>query len=589
LGNAVKYTERGFVIFTVIGKPVDENTVNLVIDVTDSGRGIQKENFDNLFTDFTQFDTAKNKNIEGSGLGLAITWNILKAMDGDIQVFSEYGEGSTFAITIPQKFRSCEKLACVQAPEEKSVIIYEHRELYASSIAATLDDLGVSREITSSFTEFRTKLAKKAYAFIFIANSLYKQYEYAMTELEDTSKIILLTDFGETPISKNSRNILAMPAHCISIANILNGFSGDYSYTEDHESLWNFIAPDARILVVDDTKTNLIVVEGLLLPYQMQVDLCKSGEEAISAVLSRHYDLIFMDHWMPEMDGVETTKQIRCLGGADSYYRSMPIIALTANAISGTQDMFIENGLNGFLAKPIDTVKLNAVLEQWIPREKRKASTSHGAASKTIQKKQEDASPGDLKIKELNVSKGIELTGGSLERYFETLNVFYCDGLEKAEQLKACLEKGNISLYTIYVHALKSAAVNIGAEELSNAAESLEAAGQRSDLDFIKAHTPRFLTALKSLSRSIHDMLLAYNEKKAGAPPDTEVLKTKLAGIKLALETLDARMMNNTLEDLLMMKLDEESAAIIQSISRNILVANYDEALALTESLLKNL
>ena len=589
LGNAVKYTEKGFVIFTVVGKILDARNVYLIIDVKDSGRGVKKEDLDNLFVDFSQFDTAKNKNIEGTGLGLAITWSIIKAMNGDIQVASEYGKGSTFTITLPQQFRSREPLAYVQAPEEKDVLICEQRELYINSISNTLANLGVSCEIASNYSEFRAKLMQKTYPFIFIANALYKQYKPMIPEIGSASKIVLLTEFGDTVTTKDNRSLLAMPAHCISIANILNGLSENYSYKEDNGLLRNFTASDARVLVVDDIKTNLTITEGLLLPYQMQVDLCKSGAAAIEAVQSRHYDLIFMDHWMPEMDGVEATKRIRFLGG---YCRDVPIVALTANAISGTQEMLMENGLNDFLAKPIDTTKLNSILEKWIPKEKRKGPTVQDNEAAPGEKAHDSLSPEGIKIKGLDAKKGIELVGGSIKRYLETLNVFYCDGLEKKEQLEACLETGNLPLYTIHAHALKSVAASIGATELASTASDLEKAGKQSDLDFIEAHTPRFLATLKSLLSEIHDILpstLHENEKKTAVSPEKEALKTKLAEMKRALETLNAQVMNNTIAALLDMNVNEKEEEVIQNISQNILSADYDEALALTESLLMEL
>jgi len=590
LDNAVKYTEKGYVTFSARGEMLDARTINLIIDVKDSGRGIKKENLNNLFADFSQFDTTKNKNIEGTGLGLAITWSILKAMDGDIQVSSEYGKGSTFTITLPQKFRLREILAHVQNPEKKDVLMYERRELYTNFIAATLNNLGVSCEVASNYSEFHTCITKKTYSFIFIANALYKQYKTMISKFETTSKIILLTEFGETAASKDNRPSLAMPAHCISIANVLNGFSEDYSYKEENKLPRNFTAPNAKVLIVDDIKTNLIVTEGLLLPYQMQVDLCKSGAEAIEAVQARQYDLVFMDHWMPEMDGVEATKRIRLLGDEGSYYKNVPIIALTANAISGTWDMFMENGLNGFLAKPIDTGSLGSILEKWIPKEKIKVAMPHENEDAPGEKPQDGLPPEGIEIKGLDTGKGIAMSGGSIERYAGTLDVFYYDGLEKMEQLKRCLEAGNIPLYAIHIHALKIAAANIGAAELSNSANDLEAAGKVPDLDFIEAHTPRFLTALKSLLGEIQAGLLSRreNEEKAILPTDTELLKAMLAEIKQALETLDVQVMDSAIDTLLDMNLNEKAAAV-QNIARNILIADYDKALTLTESLLKEL
>ena len=116
--------------------------------------------------------------------------------------------------------------------------------------------------------------------------------------------------------------------------------------------------------------TNLKVTQGLLAPYNMRVDLCDNGMSAIEAVRTTRYDLVFMDHKMPGMDGVEATRRIRDMAENDLYYKNIPIIALTANAVSGVMDMFLDNGFNDFLSKPIDTLKLDIILEKWLPKNK---------------------------------------------------------------------------------------------------------------------------------------------------------------------------------------------------------------------------
>ena len=590
LSNAVKYTDEGFVSFIVTGTILEGDVVNLDIIVKDSGRGIKQEDINKLFVDFSQLDTEKNRSIEGTGLGLAISWNILKAMGGDIKVSSEYGKGSTFTATLPQAFHSshCHKLAYVKNPAEKSVLVYERRDIYANSIIATLENLGVRCELASGGTSFRKKLATRSFSFIFLAPILYEHSKNEISQFAASSNIVMLTEFGETP-TNDDFSILAMPAHCISVANILNGVPEVYSYKEN-ELFSSFVAPDARVLVVDDIRTNLTVTEGLLLPYKMHVDLCKSGMEAIIAIKSNRYDLVFMDHWMIEMDGVEATKCIRALGEEDNYYMDIPIIALTANAIFGTRDMFIKNGFNDFLAKPIDTVKLNSILERWIPRKKQQKSAMPHEGD-VVEYASDAASMAIPEIKGLNINKGIALTGGSVKRYLETLDVFYDDGLEKVKSLKTCLETGNISLYTIHIHALKSAAANVGAETLSLAAKDLEVAGKQTDLSFIEAHSAQFFASLESLLANVHDALLVCrgNAKSAVISHDTDVLKTKLAELRVSLETLDAHAMNSSIEALLDMRLPEDASAVVQSISKSILLAEYDEALTLTESLLGKL
>lgn len=140
---------------------------------------------------------------------------------------------------------------------------------------------------------------------------------------------------------------------------------------EEHPSgeknLKNFIAPEAKILIVDDNAINRMVAAGLLAPFQMQIDMAESGKMALSMVQEKKYDLIFMDHIMPDMDGIETTKNIRALDGP--YYKTLPIIALTADAMTESQKLFAEASMNGFVAKPIDMAQLTRVLLQWLPKE----------------------------------------------------------------------------------------------------------------------------------------------------------------------------------------------------------------------------
>ncbi|MDR0867995.1 MAG: response regulator [Planctomycetota bacterium] len=149
----------------------------------------------------------------------------------------------------------------------------------------------------------------------------------------------------------------------------LGDISVSVAAAETGESV-RFTAPAARVLVVDDIATNLKVAKGLLADYQMQIDTCLSGADAVALARKNEYDLIFMDHMMPEMDGIEATKLIRELGERE---RNLPIVALTANAVSGMREMFLASGFNDFLSKPIDTEKLNALLEQWLPPIKRVA------------------------------------------------------------------------------------------------------------------------------------------------------------------------------------------------------------------------
>jgi CheY-like chemotaxis protein len=269
----------------------------------------------------------------------------------------------------------------------------------------------------------------------------------------------------------------------------------------------------------------------------MKIDLALSGPEAIQKIKDNCYDLAFMDHMMPDMDGVEATKRIREFNG------SLPIIALTANAVSGTKEMFLSNGFNDFLSKPIDVIKLDAVLKKWIPKEKQEKSTE--------------------KIKNSN------------QRNPQIIAAFCKDGAQKIEELRKCLETDNYSLYTTHVHGLKSAAANAGESELSELAKKLETAGKNGDFAFIKEHSEPFLAALQKRLSSINEVLQA-NRKESS---DLETLKTELLKLRDVLRDFDFAAFSeiaNVLRDF------PQAENILQSA----LVGEYEEAISAIDALL---
>jgi len=585
LNNAVKYTEKGFVSFTVSGEVIDDNNISLIMEVMDSGKGIRQEDIGKLFGDYVQIDQEKNRGIEGVGLGLAITWNIVKAMGGDITVYSEYGIGSTFTVSLPQKIRSREVIASVNNPGDKKVIIYERREIYANSIISTIDNLGVNCTLVSSDAELYERLSRETFSFIFISFTLLERNRDAITKVGSNVRIVVLSEFGEA-IPDKKLSVLAMPVYSTSIANILNGVADSFSYSENNEHIVRFTSPASRVLIVDDINTNLKVADGLLLPYKMKVDLCNSGKEAISMMQTNKYDLVFMDHKMPEMDGIEATQHIRALGSIDDpYYINVPIVILTANAVSGTKEMFLKSGFDDFLSKPIDTVKLNSILEKWIPKEKQKSITEDTAAAIKARNPDMDKT---VTINGVDTGKGIYHSGGTIELYMETLAIYHKDGLKKINEIKTSREEGNLQLYTIHVHALKSASANIGADKLSEAAKALEAAGEQKDLNFIEANNNQLLGDLEILLNDINHVLLE-NKKENGDMAisfDMEKLRPGLNILKKALNDLDAGIINKTVEDLKKIPCPEDIGNIINNISEEILIGDYDEAIALIDPML---
>jgi CheY-like chemotaxis protein len=496
LTNAVKFTDSGFISFSINSMEDYNGGFALRIEVADSGRGIKEEDLESLFEMFMQFDAKYNKDAEGTGLGLAITKNLVLAMNGEINVKSEFGVGSTFTIMIPQTACGKDKFAVIDNPQEKNVLVYERRSYCVESIEWTMKNLGIKYTIVETEMEFLDELKSNDYSHAFVDANLFKSINEALPEKDYSTKIALIVDFGES-IFDHDLSVLYTPIYSLPVANVLNNTDTSSKESYIKRGGGKFTAPSAKVLIVDDINTNLFIAKGLMSPYQMQIDTVLSGKQALQMLKQNRYDIVFMDEKMPEMNGIEATAHIRELGKYNPFYKKLPVIALTANVMLSSEDVYLKHGFNDFLAKPIDTGKLNTILEKWIPRSKK---STLGSEKKATASKHA--------IEGLNTENGIKNSGGDYEFYMESLAVFYEDGILKLDEIKNSFENGNIHDYSIYVHAIKSAAANIGADRISEAATILEAAADRGDMDYIKAHTAGFLADLKELLDVINEQAL---------------------------------------------------------------------------------
>jgi len=233
------------------------------------------------------------------------------------------------------------------------------------------------------------------------------------------------------------------------------------------------------------------------------------------------------------------------------------------------------------LSKPIDTVLLNTILEKWIPKDKQKSVTLND-----VRKAKKRSTK--IKIDGLDVKDGIRHSGGSIEYYYQTLATFYSDGQKRIAEIRRCTEVNDILLYTINVHALKSAAANIGATELSKAASALEKAGNRNDLMLIKENNDKFLLMLEEVLGNIDRALSSHRGSIISESFDMEQLKNKLLNLKEALKGMDARVINQTIEELLRIGLTENYRSTMQKISNHVLLAEYHEAVKLIDSIISD-
>jgi len=585
LGNAVKYTDKGYISLTLTNSPIDEKTTNLVMTVEDTGRGIKKEQLNNLFNDYLRVDPGSSGAADGVGLGLAITKGILKAMNGDITAESEYGTGSKFTLTIPQTIENPAGSAFVESSWTKSAIICDRSDLYTDTLQYAIENLGVKCEVATNVKIFNEMIKSKSYNFVFVSHDLFDYVE--STVRDDETQLIMLTEFGK-PAPIGDRINLSMPVHVITVANILNGTTENYLNDIDRKQIKMFTAPEANVLVVDDIATNLRVVRGLMLPYKINIDLRISGKEAIEAVKSKKYDLVFMDHRMPEMDGVETTERIRALATEDIYFKELPIIALTANAVSGMKEMFLQHGFNDFMSKPIDTSTLNSVLEKWIPKNKQtddNVSSALNEATNTLAEIKQKISGLQVLLPEIDVTGGINTSGGTIEYYLEVLSSFFTEGLKRYESIKENIEKGDLPSFITLVQEVKSASGNIGAGKITQLASDLEDAGLNDNWNYIDDNAAVFLANFNDMLRNIKTALSLYDIEKT---PDNKhsndsLLIDELDDLKTKLNDMEIDSINQAVDNLLTLVRTENEKIFIKNILTQVSLFNYPQALTLIE------
>lgn len=365
INNAMKFTKDGYINFTATCENKEDFQI-LKFDIEDSGIGIKEEDMHKLFSEFEQVDDKATRGIEGTGLGLPISKNLAQMMDGDIEVKSVYGVGTTFTVTIMQK----------------------------------------------------------------VAHGVEK--------IED-------------PKQQETRQILDMET-----------------------SNFGFTIEGANILVVDDNDINLKVICKILNKYGIEAETAKSGREAVDLIQRNVYDLVFMDHMMPEMDGIEATKIVRSLN--DKYYKELPIIALTANALTGMKDEFLNNGFSDYISKPVDIKILERVLKRWL-LSKVVSDEARDKYNQLILEKRQEFEDKIVANKEnisIDALFGITNCAGSEEIYVDVLQTFFETGKEKIELLQKLFNNKDWENYQIEAHGVKSASANIGAKKLSELAKGQE-------------------------------------------------------------------------------------------------------------------
>ncbi len=581
LSNAFKYTHAGSISLNVTGKVGDDAAAILSFSVVDTGIGIRQESMKHLFTNFARLDNTANKGIEGTGLGLAIARNLANLMGGDIRVESVYGEGSTFTATLPQRFAGPECFAKVDNASRKSVVVFDPCQTNLDSIRRELENLSVPVETAADPAAFRAILSRGgAFTHLLVEAAQVRAARVVLADHPSRARFIVMSRTGHA--GGHSGNHLELPCYSLPLSDLLNEVRDTRTDYRERILEARFTAPEARVLLVDDIVTNIRVAEGLLAPYDFQIDSCTSGEMAVEHVRQNAYDLIFMDHMMPGMDGVEAAKAIRALGDPERCV--VPIIALTANAMSGTKEMFLENGLDGYLAKPIELDKLNDVVEKWIPVEKRRERNPSGQARPANKKAETSTSlPVITTIEGLETALGVRAFRGA-EVYFGRILKSYAGSVphvlaKMGEAYREGLDNGEtLRRYTIAVHGLKGSSYSVFANALGRKAEELEKAALAGDRAFIGEHHGEFVAAAEKLIGEISRHLARLEKSGEGKelPRRGDLDREGLKALRQACMDYDAQIVEERLDELGQCEYEGEARELLEWLREQAARFGYD-------------
>ena len=600
VNNAIKFTERGFVRLQIHVGNVNGDNMELLVSVKDTGQGIREEDMDKLFGSFQQVDSKKNRSKEGTGLGLSISKQLVEMMGGSIGVRSTYGEGSEFYFNIIQKVIDAEPAAEIHGEETKKHLkvggYFSKKYLWD-----TLEDLCSKFAVTCVPYEEWNRTREQLDCFFMDMPSYDKlagdmdNYSARMGEIYPLINPLLeeCNAAGVTAVNK--------PLYSMNFCRTINHESMYVGpVTEDY---MNFTAPEASILVVDDNEINLEVTEGLLEPLQMQIDLADSGKRALQMIEKKKYHLIFMDHMMPVMDGIETTERIRQSG--NEYYHTVPIIALTANALMDAREQFAKAGMNDFVAKPIEIKEICKCLKKWLPEEliiasdpsnqriETKAVSGGNVAAQGVSVAKEGTQDGESVQKEplpdlpgINVADGIKYSG-SEKLWYKLLGDFYKLIDAKANKLEKCLADGLIKDYTIEVHALKNTARMAGAAQLSEWFHRMEDCGNAGDVETLTRETPDLLKELRSYKEILRPYGEAGNQNKREATP--EELIEILMRMRDAMDEFDVDTADEAMQELEKLRIPDNCTQFVETLRVAVVDVMMEAVMTTADEMIKEL
>ena len=517
--NGLKYTKEGGVYVHITAEE-REYGINLLIEVTDTGIGMSEAELERVLERFYQADSGRTRSTSGLGLGLSIVNGFTRSLKGFMTIESQPGIGTTVRVSLPQKV--VDPTGCMGLENRENLVLgaylhfnkYPHprvRDFYDAMVRDLAIGLKVEMQRADNLEMFKKLTLSSRFTHIFVAKEEYEEDREFMERLALQTQVAVIADDSLVVPPGSNVWVIRKPFYCFPVIAFLNA--------EPHERKaiqGRLYAGGVKCLIVDDEPMNHTVAKGILARYGIEVDAVSSGYEAIDYIREHSVDLIFMDHMMPGMDGVEAMKRVRIeLGKAG---KSLPIVALTANAVSTAKEMFLSEGFDAFLAKPIEISELERILRKVLPASRFSEIFDNAPAVDTKQPadvekiEAEEEKPSDPMLDKLqglgiDVKSGLRYTQNDRGFYEQVLTQYGQDEVWKREKIEESLLAKDYENYGILVHAIKSTSKMIGAAGLSEKALQLETAAKAGDIDTIHSMHEEAMNEYRMICEGIRSAL----------------------------------------------------------------------------------
>lgn len=519
LANAIKYTDQGCVRLKITRKMVGPKEY-LHYEVKDTGIGIRQENQKDIFKAFSNISEKAQEYRSGIGLGLMVCQRLVKMMGGEISFTSEWGKGTSFFFDLELVGSENDPIANVKQAQQKSILICSDDELLARHLVEMSGKLGVSACWNHEMT-----MVEEFYTHILIDNKMSNAREWLEREMPySCEKILVIEDSrSASRAMKKADRIMYHPVVCNMIADVLNKSElSNFNNNPKGKKELIFKVDHMTALVVDDNSVNTLVASNILKQFGFVTEEVSSGALAMKKVYSKCYDVIFMDYQMPQMDGIESTIEVRKLENG----KTPMIFALTANITEDITSQFKEAGANDILAKPIEMKELSELLHRWIPKDKilvadseAKKEAEHGENTMKVQPDQEklsddpkmDALLRAMKaVPELDVEVGLSHVIGDMDGYVRILEISNSNILQAEDSILDLNKTAAYDDMRIHFHSLKGIFANIGAQELSEESRKMEFASRDHDHAYIKTYLDNYLTSVDKFMEGLEDALKKF-------------------------------------------------------------------------------